>query len=225
MVSGNFLKNRRNSFFSLWGLILGSAFLFLASYFLNAPVARKRSQYLTPPPVIANLSFGYKIQTADAFWLRAIQDFDYCDQPLNEKECRGESWLFHLIDLTTNLDSKFRDAYYYGAMALTILVSDYRGASEIFDKGVQVFPEDWRLNYLAGYHALFEEKNKLKASKLYYAAAAHGAPAWVNVLAGRLAYDSGENEFAAKILEEMIKNNQEPSLTKRLKKKLERIQQ
>ncbi|MBC7420286.1 MAG: hypothetical protein H7328_06110 [Bdellovibrio sp.] len=207
-------------FLSPMGLILGSAFLFLVQLVLTKPMPVKRSEYLPPPQIIQNMAVGLNIQMADSFWLRALQDFDYCDQPLNSTECKGESWLYHVVDLTTDLDKKFRDAYFFGAMSLSVLVSDYDGASKIFDKGILQFPNDWQLNYAAGYHVLFEENNKAKAAKLYYAAAENGAPGWVKVLAGRLANEGGEKEFAAQILEQMIKTSQKPELIERLQKKL-----
>ncbi len=209
--------------FSPTGLILGSALLFCAQFFLTAPLQIKRSDYLPPPQIIKNMTAGFHIQMADSFWLRALQDFDFCDQPLNTNECRGESWLYQVVELTTDLDNQFRDAYFFGAMSLTVLISDFQGASKIFDKGVLKFPTDWRLNYAAGYHALFEEKNKTKAAKLYYVAAENGAPPWVRVLAGRLAVEGGEHEYAAQILEQMIETSQDPMLIERLKQKLSEV--
>ncbi len=225
MVFGRLRSFAHTIIFSPKGLILGSALFFFAQTQIAQPHAVKRSDYLPPPQIIQNLSAGLQIQLSDSFWLRALQDFDYCDQPINVKECNAESWLFKVLNLTTDLDKKFFDAYYYGALALTIIISDYEGASEIFDKGISQFPNDWRLNYAAGYHAYYEEKNKLKAAKLYNSAAEHGAPAWVKTMAGRIASEGGDEKYAAQILEEMIKNSQDPMLVDRLKKKLSKVKQ
>ncbi len=197
--------------------------LFLTQIFFQKPAVLKKSEYLPPPQIIQNLATGLQIQISDSLWLRALQDFDYCDKKVNEVECTSESWLYQIVDLTTDLDKRFRDAYFFGAMSLTVLISDYSGASQIFDKGILQFPNDWRLSYAAAYHALFEEKNKLKASQLYYAAAENGAPAWVHVLAGRLADEGGERKFAQQILKQMIENSKEPSLVKRLQNKLDGV--
>lgn len=204
-------------------LILLSATFFLAQYFLPSPQMQKRTDYIAPPLILKNLSAGLNVQMSDSFWLRAVQDIDHCDQPLNAKECKGKSWLFNVIDLTTELDRKFMESYFFGALALTVIISDYEGASRIFDKGVEEFPKNWNILYAAGYHALYEEKDKRKASKLYFAAAENGAPDWVHVLAGRLAVDGGEKEFAAQILEQMIKTSQDPKLIERLKTKLSTV--
>ncbi|MBC7740700.1 MAG: hypothetical protein H7061_00785 [Bdellovibrionaceae bacterium] len=225
MVFGRLVASAKEFIFSNKGLIIGSALFFLFQYYVPAPLPIKRSDYIAPPAIIQNLASGLQIQMADSFWLRALQDFDYCDHPATAKECRGESWLYQVLNLTVDLDKKFRDAYYYGALALTVIISDFQGASEIFDKGVEQFPTDWKLSYAAGYHAYYEEKNLAKAAKLYNIAAENGAPAWVKPLAGRIAADSGDNKMAAQILEEMIKNSEDPKLIERLKKKLSEVKE
>lgn len=215
----------RNTLYSPKGLILGSVLCFLMQSLFIAPQLLKRKDYIAPPLVIKHLSAGLNIQMADSFWLRAIQDFDFCDQPVNEKECHGQSWLFHVINLTVELDPIFKDAYFYGALALTVLISDYTGASQIFDKAVTAYPNDWMINYTAGYHALYEEKNKTKAGRLYLAAADHGAPSWVRLMAGRLAFEGGDKDFAKKVLMQMMSIDERPEWIERLRKKMSSSQE
>lgn len=205
-------------------LLLIVAFVFFAGQFLfNPPKNMKRSDYLPPPMIIKDMSSGLNVQLADSFWLRAIQDFDFCDQKINQTECHGKSWLFQVLDLATDLDLKFKEAFYYGGLALTVIISDYAGASKIFDKGVAQFPTEWELNYAAGYHAMIEEKDNAKAADRYLAAANNGAPTWVRILAGTLAAKGGNTEFAEKVIEQMIAMNEEPKYIERLKAKLEAI--
>jgi len=105
-----------------------------------------------------------------------------------------------------------------------VIISDYEGASKIFDKGVAAHPNQWRLTYAAGYHSLFEEKNKAKASSLFLATSKNGGPKWLSTLAAKLLVDSGEKEAAKAILEEMIASNEDPKLTDHLKKRLEDLE-
>ena len=207
-----------------WKLVVLSFLFFIFSFFLLKPSPQKRTDYLPPPEIVKYINAGLRVQMADSFWLRAIQDFDYCTDVKTDQTCVGQSWLFQILNLTTELDSYFLEAYYYGGLALAVIISDYPGATKIFDKGVAEFPTEWPLLYAAGYHALFEEKNKVKAAKLYLAAAENGAPAWVRVLAGRLAFEGGEKEYAAKILEQMIATSQDSKLIDRLKQKLMQVQ-
>ena len=206
------------------GLMFASVLLFLGQAIFLKPVLTKRSDYLPPPKIIKNMALGLNVQFSDSFWLRAIQDFDFCDQPVSAKECKGKSWLFDVLDLTTDLDKSFFHAYVWGGLALTIIISDYAGASMIFDKGVMQFPDEWHLNYAAAYHALFEEKNKVKAAKLYFTAANNGAPAWIRVMAGRLAAEGGEKEFSNQILSTMVEMSDDPTYIERLRKKIKELE-
>ena len=185
------------------------------------PQALKRSDYIAPPDLITHLSAGARVQISDSFWLRAVQDFEYCDSVVNEKECSGKSWLYKIIKAVVDLDPRFFEAHYYGAMALTIIISDYAGASAIFDEAVIQYPKNWELLYAAGYHALVEEKNKSKSAKLYFEAGRLGAPEWVVMMAGKLAAEAGDIDYSTQILEGMIAMNQQPEYVERLKKKLE----
>lgn len=200
-----------------------TALFFALQLQMKTPQLQKRSDYITPPIELKYLNAGFSASAADSFWLRAVQDFDHCDQPLNESECKGKSWLFDVVNLTVELDAKFREAYYYGALALTILISDYDGATVIFDKGVAHFKNYWPLLYAAGYHADFEEKNKLKASKLYLAAVNNGAPDWVRLSAGRLASEGGDQVSAKEILEQLIDIQSDPLWIAKLRKKIEEM--
>lgn len=202
-------------------LITLAVLCFSATLFFVHPVEQKRSDYLPPPVAVKYLSVGLSYQLADGLWLRATQDFDYCEKKINEMDCKGKSWLFQTLNLATELDPFFEPSMYRAAgLALTIIISDYAGASVIFDKAVRRYPNNWNIAYAAAYHALYEEKNKLKAAKLYELAAANGAPSWVFALAGRLAVDGGADEYSHNILKGMIDSKLDPVIIERLKKKI-----
>ncbi len=174
-----------------------------------------------PPPHIKHLTFGFSEQIADQFWIRSIQDFDYCEERIADNTCRNQSWLYQMLDLVTELSPRFRMPHAAGPLALTVIISDIEGASKLFDKAVRNFPKDWPILYRAAYHALLEEKNKEKAAKLLYEAAKHGAPGWVYTLAGRLYTEAGEKELGERIYAEI---NQDPNLkvfAERLRQRLD----
>jgi TPR repeat protein len=202
-----------------------SILFFLLTLISTRPIEQKRSDYLPPPVAVKYLSMGMSYQFADSLWLRALQDFDYCEQKINETECKGKSWLFQTLNLATEVDPVFEPSMYRVAgLALTVIISDYSGASIIFDKAVRQYPKHWGIAYAAAFHALYEEKNKLKAARLYEMAAKNGSPAWVFSLAGRLASDGGDDEYSRQILEGMIATNQDEIIIKRLKDKIAEIE-
>ncbi|KYG63039.1 hypothetical protein AZI87_16340 [Bdellovibrio bacteriovorus] len=158
---------------------------------------------------------------ADLFWIRAVQDFDYCDQQIAQNVCRNNSWLYSMLDTITNLAPKFRIPYAAGALALTVIITDVDGATKIFEKGVKEFPNDWRISYRAAYHYLYEVKDNKRAAELLIQAGKNGAPPWVFTLAGRLYSDSGNMELAEALLQEMKDTQQDPTLIKRLQDKID----
>src|SRR5688572_4310999 len=99
MVRKSILSYLKNP--SLW---LG--FLSLVGFFLSQKVwtyqPPARSAYLTPPE-LKHFTFGYNEAIADSLWIRAIQDFDFCNQKINEQDCVGQSWLYHMLDQITEL--------------------------------------------------------------------------------------------------------------------------
>ena len=198
------------------------AFCLVAVSQLKAPSPFvKNRQLLSPPAMVEHISFGFNESIADLLWIRSIQDFDYCDKPIAKNICRNDSWLFQMLDAVSNLSPHFRMVYATGGLALTVILSDIDGATKIFDKGVQAFPNDWPIVYRAAYHYLYELKDKKHAADLLIQAGKSGAPSWVFTLAGRLYSDSGELELAEKLLLEMKAENQDEHLIQRLQDKID----
>lgn len=179
---------------------------------LKAPIA--------PPLNIERFAFGFNEVIADSLWIRSIQDFDFCEQQIASNVCKNNSWLYLMLDAITNLSPNFRMPYATGSLALTIIISDIDGATKIFDKGVKAFPNDWPILYRAAYHYLYEVKDKKRAAELLIQAGKNGAPPWVFSLAGRLYSDAGSLDLAESLLQQMIQENQDPDVIKRLQNKI-----
>lgn len=182
----------------------------------------KPKELIPPPPGIEHYSLGLRYQLADLFWIRAIQDFGYCEEKLALHQCKENTWMSEMLLTILNLDPKYRIVYLTGGLSLTILVSDYKGASIVFDRGVEQFPNDWQLLYAAAYHALYEEKNNRKAAELYFRAAQNGAPEWVYSLANRLFIKAGKTHMTDEILRVMTNLIKDEQMLQKIK---DRIQQ
>lgn len=191
----------------------------------SSPTLSSPKNLIAPPPMIERFSFGYQEVIGDLLWIRAVQDFDYCDRSVAKNVCQNNSWLFKMLDTVTNLSPHFRIPYAAGGLALTVLVTDIDGATEIFDKGVKTFPNDWPIHYRAAYHYMYEVKDNKRAAELLIQAGKNGAPPWVFTLAGRLYSDSGNLELAEAVLKEMIDTKQDPALIKRLQDKIQSIKE
>lgn len=175
---------------------------------------------IPPPPAIEFFSLGLKPQFADSFWVRAIQDFDYCENEITKQRCQDNTWLSQMLDTITNLDPNYRVVYAMGGMALSVVISDVAGAARLFDKGVTQFPNDWQIQYKAGYHALLEERDNMKAAQRFEAAARHGAPQWLLGLSGRLYSEAGRQEAADRLIDELLKSDEDKWIAERLKKRI-----
>ncbi|MFV3410205.1 tetratricopeptide repeat protein [Bdellovibrio bacteriovorus] len=221
--STNSTKYLNRSFGRIPSLLLGIlSFLLIAIAQIKSPfVQGERKDFIAPLPMMERFSFGYSETLADLMWVRALQDFDYCDQSVGENICRNNSWLYQMLDTITNLSPQFRIPYAAGALALTVIITDVDGATKIFDKGVRAFPNDWPILYRAAYHYMYEVKDNKRAAELLIQAAKNGAPPWVFNLAGRLYSDAGNLELAESVLQDMINTKQDPGLVKRLQGKIQ----
>ncbi|MBO9666026.1 MAG: hypothetical protein J7501_04375 [Bdellovibrio sp.] len=205
------------------GILLGlfALVLVLQSQLHLPSSVRQSRELIAPPEMMEHFVFGYNEPVADSLWIRVLQDFDYCDKPLNKNYCQSNSWLFRMLDSITELSPYFRIPYAAGGLALSVLITDVDGAAKIFDKGVRNLPNDWTIKYRAAYHYLYEVKDKQRAADLLTQAGKLGAPPWVFTLAGRLYSDSGELDLAENLLKEMKNSNQDPSFIKRLQDKID----
>lgn len=218
----NFRIFSKNPSFTLLGFFSFLLVLFSQVY-ANKGLLEKPRDLISPPAGIEHFTFGHRDVTADVLWVRAIQDFDYCDHQIAKNLCTGKGWLFRMLNTITDLSPKFRMPYATGAVALSVMVSDVDGAALIFDKGTVEFPNDWPILYRAAYHYLYEVKDKKKAADLFMRAGRNGAPVWVFSLAGGLYNESNERATAESVLAEMIKTEVDPAIIKRLEEKLESI--
>ncbi|HRO67560.1 MAG TPA: hypothetical protein PL182_08355 [Pseudobdellovibrionaceae bacterium] len=212
---------RKSPAFSAGLFLLALVFVFSSIILLQPDRERPREANL-PPPQITRFVFGMGDQVADFLWLRALQDFDYCEKEIAKQACISSGWLFRMLDLITDLAPQFRMPYATGGLALTVLVNDFKGASALFEKAVVAFPEDWPILSRAAYHVLYEEKDKMKAAQLLKRAAEQGAPPWYYMLANRLSLEEGDYEFSkALILQLENESNPDPLLLQSLRKRVD----
>lgn len=214
MVFSNFLRD-------ILGILIGTA-LVAVSFFYYPKQTIEKKVLIAPPPYLEYFSFGNQMILADNLWLRAIQDFDYCDDQIAKNRCKNNSWLYQILNSTTNLAPDYYPVYTEGGIALSVILTDVEGASKIYEKGLALYPKDFPLLYRAGLHAYMEEKNKAKAADLYLRAArAQGLEGtWLYSLAARLYTDSGQKEVAVKLYHKMKEEGLEEGYLKRMREKL-----
>lgn len=218
----------------------------VVTQFAKPQLKRQRVAPQALPDGVKNFTFNYNDMLATLAWIRVLQDIHICFQnrkgigpipdfdnkidpvaqvlnrELPESRCHL-SWVYHMVDVTTELDPTFYSAYYTGGLFLTVAVDDREGASRIFKKGLLYFPERWPLLYAAGYHELFEMKRPKVSAQLLKRAAERGAPPWVYSLSARLYTEVGQAEFAKHFLEEVLSKNLEGDFVDRIRGRLDEI--
>jgi hypothetical protein len=211
------------SFLKLTGLCFCVFFSYLTlSWFIKSQPESSFSiqENLLPGSHWNKFHFGFQYSLSDLFWLRAIQDLDYCENKDLDRNCVGKVWLFEVLNLVTSLDPWYRMAYSAGGIGLSIVISDISGASFLFNKAVRYYPRDWVILYKAAYHAVYEEKNMFKGARLLEQSARSGAPQWVFALASRIYSDQGQKELGARILQDAKSLGLSDSLVREIEKRL-----
>lgn len=103
------------------------------------------------------INLGNKRLIADLLWIQTLLEGDeehYSKLDLN-------SWMYHRFMSIADLDPLFYENYLHGGMYLSIVKDDPLGAAELFEKGLKYYPNDYKLNYNAGYNYVFElDENK-----------------------------------------------------------------
>lgn len=170
-------------------------------------------------------SFGNDSQIADFFWLRFLQEIDAFNEfKIDDSHLcpdKTTSWHYHIVNIAMDLDSKFYELASVAPLVISITISDSMGATKLFDKAVENFPNDWRILFQASYQAQFEEKNLKKAADLLYRAGQNGAPRWVLSLSGGLYNELGMKAFANSVYGYLESKFPDDPNTKRLKDKLD----
>lgn len=189
----------------------------------------RQKVYIGPSKNIKDFTFGYDSAMASGFWVRMVQDFHVCDQTKERSAYPGfredvdpvedvltrelpkstceRGWVYQMLDVISDLDPSFRSVFLDGGTMLSVMVDDRDGASAIFKKGVELYPNDWEILYRSAYHELFEMQNASLAEKLMYRAAENGAPAWTYSLAAKLSSRSGQAAMALSILQNVLERD------------------
>jgi hypothetical protein len=98
------------------------------------------------------MSAGNRRLFSDLIWIQTLLESDlehYSKKDLN-------SWLYLRFMTIQALDPEFYENYLYGGQFLAIIKDDLVGAEVLYSKGVTKFPDDYQLNFQAGFMNFFE---------------------------------------------------------------------
>jgi hypothetical protein len=208
-----------------------------------------------PAKGIEHFALGYKQLLSDVLWLQAIQHMDTCNGadggeiiygsrpvPVSSASSAKENmnllfnfkrpvalctlgWVFQMMDRSTDADPRFTMVYLAGATDLSVIIGDREGATRMYEKGLKAIPHDWRLEFRAAYHYLFELGDTNRAAELLIQAGRDGAPSWVFHLAARIYGYRGQLDLGRVMLESTIAEMQPGPARSELEKRLAEVRQ
>jgi len=149
-------------------------------------------------------TLGYQMIASDLFWVRATMLF-------GDRHGGGDqewyAWLYHMVDIATDLDPKFRAAYKYGGTMLRVDGVFVDQSSLIFQKGMKHRPDEWYFPFgIAMNYFLHRDDREIAARYMEQAARAPGAPFYLRNLAASLLSESDQLDAALVFTREELEN-------------------
>jgi len=161
----------------VWGvcLVVAVAMIAVTSAKLDRGESRTDSWdllYLPNGRYLAVASLGQRQVLADFIYLWAIQYYGHYDI-----SNRYEHLDRIFREVITELDPRYFDPYWIGALIMTTETKDLERALALLDKGFVANPDQWLLPYLAGWECYHARRLDLAAGYFEKAIRVPGAPA------------------------------------------------
>ena len=177
-------------------LVLGGGTFLSAeklSHFRDTYPIREDPLYLPNGNYLKMLSLDFDGLLSDLFWIKGSIYFG----SHYRKRKHDYKWLYHLLDLSTDLDPKYYDVYWYGSSILPSV----KESIKILEKARIYFPHDWKIPEMIGFYHHFYLKDYLSAAHHYeIASLLPGHPPYVPSLAGRFYTEAGDIDSAVRVL-------------------------
>lgn len=194
-------------------LIFGSCAIFFfavsiqfSNLFVLPPIniSKQDSNFILHDNFLKFFSMGNTKLISSYLWIQTLLESDldhYKGKDLN-------NWMFMRFRTISNLDPQFLEAYRFGGIYLSVIKDDVFGAKYIFDKGLSIYPNDYELNYLGGFHYYYELDDYKTAQVLLEKIMYHPkSPRNMPSIVAKLKSGSGDTEAAYEILKIGLEKN------------------
>lgn len=202
-------------------LILALVFFSMALYFQvhsKKPViviSSQESALNLNQNFIKFLSLGNRRLISDVIWIQTLLEADmerYTGQDLG-------NWLYLRFLTISELDPKFYENYQYGGIFLSIIKDDLEGAADLYERGLKIFPSDYKLNYQAGFNYYFEMGDYENGLRLLKKVEHHpDANQMIKFLISKLQFESDRNfDLTIAFLKLTLESTKNPTIEEKLK--------
>lgn len=139
---------------------------------------------------------GYHHLGADLLWLRLVQIVGKRSNTGQEYE-----WLYHALDVITDMDPQYDYAYQVGGIVLTHLANRVDLSNKLLMKGLEPNPAVWQIPFYIGFNYYFYLHDPGNAAD-YIARASRipGPPPFMALMATQLYAEAGNPETALNFL-------------------------
>lgn len=203
-----------------------------ATHLAGGELVHSMKPYAPSPGAAPFVSLGFREAAADVLYVRMLGHF------IDEKST-GHG-VADLAEAIVALDPQFHRVYERGALAMTAAAvgvdrSVYERAIDLLEAGMKVFPEDWKLPYLAGQiytqdlqtddpelRRAWDERGTLLVES---AIRKPGAPASTAAWAALMRTKLGQHERALAGLREMLLITSDKSARERLLAALAKLEE
>ena len=173
--------------------------------------------YLPNGSYLKMLSLDFDSLLSDLFWIKGSIYFG----SQYRKKQQEYKWLYHILNLSTDLDPKYYDVYWYGSSILPSVDESIR----FLEKGRIHFPNDWKIPEMIGFYHHFYQKDYLSAANYYEIASnCPGHPPYVPSLSGRFYTEAGDIESAIRVLKNFYDTSDRKDLRDDFAKRIKQLE-
>lgn len=156
---------------------------------------------------------------SNVLWVRAMYYFG-----AHALTDRQYPYLFHLLDLITDLSPLWDHPYFFGAVVLPFEADAAEDGLYLIEKGLVYHPDNWQLWFFKGFYNWKAKGDMISAAEdLYHASLLPEAPVYLAALSATFATQAGQKELALRFLEEARNNLSDPLHQQLLADKIEEI--
>jgi len=168
--------------------------------------------------VLRPLLLGFHPLAADLYWLRTVQYFGA------QLERDGRFPALHaLVDLVTDLDPRFLEAYQLGGLFL-VIAKRFPEATAIYEKGIARNPQRWELPYDLGRMYFLEIRDYDQALRWWLVAdRLPGRPHYLPRMIARLYAKTGALEMAWELWKAMYESTENEWVRRTARREMEKL--
>ena len=174
---------------------------------------------LPPAEFLKPALMGYHHLGADLLWLRMVQVIGKRSNTAQEYE-----WLYHALDVTTDLDLQYDYAYQMGGIVLTQLANRPDLSNKLLEKGVEPNPTVWQIPFYIGFNYYFYLHDASHAAD-YIARASRlpGRPPYLPLLATQLYAEAGNPETGLNFLMAIMNQTTDGRIKEQLETRVKEV--